>query len=45
MSGPPWAYHPGRLRGRRLTSYHCIQDEIRNAGGYWLDRDVVEHGK
>jgi hypothetical protein len=26
------------------SSYHTIQDEIRNAGGSWVDREVVENG-
>jgi protease I len=30
------------VRGRTLTSYHTIQDDIRNAGGHWVDREVVE---
>lgn len=30
------------VHDRRLTSYHTIQDDIRNAGGIWLDREVVE---
>jgi protease I len=30
------------VRGRRLTSYYTIQDDIRNAGGTWLDQEVVE---
>src|SRR5437868_4995142 len=41
----PWELvSAGLVRGRRLTSYHTIQDDIRNAGGYWLDREVVEDG-
>lgn len=31
----------GLVRGRTLTSYHTIQDDIRNAGGEWVDREVV----
>ena len=27
-----------------LTSYHTIQDDIRNASGNWVDRAVVEDG-
>jgi protease I len=27
----------GLVRERRLTSFHTIQDDIRNAGGYWVD--------
>jgi protease I len=34
----------GLVRGRTLTSYHTIQDDIRNAGGNWVDREVVEDG-
>jgi len=30
------------VHGRRLTSYYTIQDDIRNAGGEWLDQEVVE---
>jgi protease I len=41
----PWELvSAGLVRGRTLTSYHTIQDDIRNAGGTWLDREVVEHG-
>src|SRR5919201_5195701 len=34
----------GLVRGRTLTSYHTIQDDIRNAGGHWVDSEVVEDG-
>jgi protease I len=30
------------VRARKLTSYYTIQDDIRNAGGIWLDQEVVE---
>ncbi len=41
----PWELvSAGLVRGRTLTSYHSIQDDIRNAGGNWLDREVVEDG-
>jgi protease I len=41
----PWLLvSAGLVRGRRLTSYHTIQDDVRNAGGEWLDREVVEDG-
>jgi protease I len=30
------------VRARRLTSYFTIQDDIRNAGGIWLNQEVVE---
>lgn len=32
------------VRGRTLTSYFTIQDDIRNAGGMWVDQEVaVDH--
>jgi protease I len=34
----------GLVKGRTLTSYHTIQDDIKNAGGHWVDREVVEDG-
>jgi protease I len=34
----------GLLKGRTITSYHTIQDDIRNAGARWEDRDVVRDG-
>lgn len=41
----PWELvSTGLVRGRTLTSYHSIQDDIRNAGGHWIDREVVEDG-
>lgn len=39
----PWELiSAGLVRGRTLTSYHTIQDDIRNAGGHWVDQEVVE---
>jgi protease I len=32
------------VRGRRLTSYHSIKTDIRNAGGEWMDGEVVVDG-
>ena len=29
------------VRGRRLTSYWTLQTDIRNAGGEWVDEEVV----
>jgi protease I len=41
----PWELvSAGLVRGRTLTSYYTIQDDIRNAGGRWVDREVVEDG-
>ena len=41
----PWELiSAGLVRGRTLTSYHTIADDVRNAGGHWVDREVVEDG-
>ncbi len=41
----PWELvSAGLVSGRTLTSYHTIQDDVRNAGGNWVDREVVEDG-
>jgi protease I len=41
----PWELvSAGLVPGRTLTSYYTIQDDIRNAGGDWVDREVVEDG-
>jgi protease I len=38
----PWELiSAGLVENRRLTSYHTIQDDLRNAGGRWEDREVV----
>ncbi len=38
----PWLLVSAELaKGRHLTSYHTIQDDIRNAGGQWEDREVI----
>jgi deglycase len=34
----------GLTRGRKMTSYHTIQDDLRNSGAEWEDAEVVrEH--
>jgi protease I len=30
------------VRARTLTSYFTIQDDVRNAGGIWMDHPVIE---
>lgn len=41
----PWELVSANLvKGRTLTSFHTIQDDIRNAGGNWIDREVVVDG-
>jgi protease I len=38
----PWLLVSAKLvRGRRLTSYYTLQDDIRCAGGAWEDREVL----
>lgn len=38
----PWELiSAGVARGRTLTSYHTIQDDLRNAGANWVDQEVV----
>jgi len=41
----PWILiSAGLVRGRRLTSWPGIQDDVRNAGGMWENRPVVTNG-
>lgn len=38
----PWLLiSAGLVKGRTLTSYHTIRDDVRNAGGKWVDEAVV----
>jgi protease I len=38
----PWLLvSAGLIKGRTITSYHTIQDDIRNAGGNWKDEEVI----
>ncbi|CAG4889119.1 type 1 glutamine amidotransferase domain-containing protein [Paraburkholderia saeva] len=34
----------GILKGRTVTSWPSLQDDIRNAGGTWVDQEVVQDG-
>ena len=41
----PWLLaSAGLVKGHTMTSYHTIQDDIRNAGAQWVDREVVRDG-
>ncbi|MDQ1404395.1 MAG: protease [Acidobacteriaceae bacterium] len=41
----PWLLvSAGLTKGRTLTSYHTIQDDLRNAGARWVDKEVVRDG-
>ncbi len=38
-----WSMISARIvRGRRMTSYHTIRDDLTNAGAIWVDEPVVE---
>jgi protease I len=38
----PWLLvSAGIAKGRHLTSYHTIQDDMRNAGAKWEDKEVI----
>lgn len=39
--GPWLLVSAGLVKGRTLTSWPSLQDDIRNAGGEWVDREVV----
>lgn len=41
----PWMLvSAGLARGKKLTSYHTIQDDMRNAGADWVDEECVIDG-
>jgi protease I len=42
--GPWLLVSAGLVEGRTLTSWPSLQDDIRNAGGKWVDREVVVDG-
>ena len=42
--GPWLLVSAGLVRGRRLTSYASLADDVRNAGGTWVDEEVVVDG-
>jgi len=38
----PWLLVSAKVaKGRTLTSYYTIQDDMRNAGATWVDKEVV----
>ena len=41
----PWVLvEAGVVRGKRITSWPTLQTDIRNAGGEWVDEEVVVDG-
>ncbi len=43
--GPQTLISAGLVRGRRLTCYRTVADELREAGAIYEDREVVVDGK
>ena len=39
--GPWMLVEAGVVRGRKVTSWPSLQTDIRNAGGEWVDKEVV----
>ena len=39
--GPWLLISAGLTRGRTMTSYHTIQDDVRNSGANWVNQEVV----
>ncbi|MDX1692904.1 MAG: type 1 glutamine amidotransferase domain-containing protein [Ketobacteraceae bacterium] len=39
--GPWMLVEAGVVENRKLTSYHSIKTDIKNAGGQWVDQEVV----
>jgi protease I len=39
--GPWMVIEPGAARGRRMTSWPSLKTDIGNAGGEWIDEEVV----
>jgi len=42
--GPWLLVSAGLTRGRTMTSWPSLQDDLRNAGATWVDREVVVDG-
>jgi protease I len=42
--GPWLLVSAGLVNGRKITSYHTIQDDLRNAGASWVDAEVITDG-
>jgi protease I len=41
----PWLLaSAGLVKGRTLTSWPTLEEDIRNAGGNWVDQEAVEDG-
>jgi len=41
----PWLLvSAGLVKGKTMTSYYTIQDDLRNAGANWVDQEVAQDG-
>jgi protease I len=41
--GPGVLVEAGVANGRKMTSYHSIATDVKNAGAKWVDKEVVVH--
>lgn len=42
----PWMFASANIiKGKKLTSFHSIKDDLMNAGAEWVDEQVVVDGK
>ncbi|MRT15797.1 type 1 glutamine amidotransferase [Vitellibacter sp. q18] len=39
--GPQTLISAGVVKGRKMTSFHSIKDDLINAGAHWVDEEVV----
>lgn len=39
--GPQLLIETGALQGRKMTSFHSVKTDLKNAGARWEDREVV----
>lgn len=38
----PWTLiETGKVKGKKMTSYHTLQTDLKNAGASWVDEEVV----
>src|SRR5438874_596702 len=42
--GPWLLVSSGLVKGKTMTSYYTLQDDIRNAGATWVDQEMVRDG-
>jgi protease I len=42
--GPWMLVESGAVRGKRVTSWPTLETDTRNAGGEWVDEEVVVDG-